>query len=363
MAHLLVIDDEPEICALLQRLLEREGHQVATAADGPGARALIEYNRFELALCDLNLPGESGLELVQHVVANHRDLAVVMVTGVDDPLLADKAIELGAYGYVVKPFRDTELTIAVTNALRRRRLEIENRAHRDELELLVRERTAELGRSREESIRRLASAAEARHHETGVHIERVARLAELVARELELAPQQCELLRIASPLHDIGKIAIPDRILLKPGVLNAEESDAMRRHAELGHAILSGSGEPLLELAATVAWTHHERWDGTGYPRGLAGDAIPLEGRIVAVVDVFDALLSHRTYRPALPVNETVRRLRFGRATHFDPTVLDAFLDVLPEAVAIRQSFVDDRQQTLTVVRPQVGDDASAMTG
>lgn len=363
MAHLLVIDDEPQIRALLRRLLEGEGHQVATAPDGCGARELLEHSRFELALCDLNLPGESGLELVRHIVADHRDLAVVMVTGADDPKLADAALEIGAYGYVVKPFRDTELTIAVANALRRRRLEIENRSHRDELELLVDERTAELGRSREETIRRLASAAEARHHETGVHIERVARMAELLARQVGLTLQQCELLRIASPLHDIGKIAIPDSVLLKPGVLNAEESAVMRRHSELGHAILTGSGEPLLELAATVAWTHHERWDGTGYPRGLAGEAIPVEGRVVAVVDVFDALLSQRTYRPALPVNETVRRLRFGRSTHFDPAVLDAFLEVLPEALAIRQSSVDERPQPFTIVQPSADEGAPAMTG
>jgi putative two-component system response regulator len=360
LAHLLVVDDEPEIRDLLQRLLERDGHEVATAADGRSARAQLERRRFELALFDLNLPGESGLELVRHAVADHPDLAVVMVTGADDPKLAETALELGAYGYVVKPFRDTELAIAVANALRRRRLEIENRTHREELELLVGERTAELGRSREETIRRLASAAEARHHETGVHIERVARMAELVARRLDLDARHCELLRIASPLHDIGKIAIPDRILLKPGVLSHDESALMRRHAELGYAILNGSGEPLLDLAATVAWTHHERWDGSGYPRGLGGDAIPLEGRIVAVVDVFDALLSHRTYRAALPVNETVRRLRFGRGAHFDPVVLDAFLDVLPEALAIRQSLKDESVQPLVT---RLSDRVSASSG
>jgi putative two-component system response regulator len=339
LARVLVVDDEPQVRRLLHRLLERDGHVVSVAADGASAESVADAQRFDLALCDVNLVGESGLELVRRMISRHPDLAVVMVTGSDDPALAETALEIGAYGYVVKPFRDTELAIAVANALRRRRLEIENRSHREQLEQLVSDRTSELRRSREETIHRLASAAEARDQETGEHIQRVAGLAELLARRLALPSDWCELLRLASALHDIGKISIPDFILLKPGALTPDERAAMQEHAERGRTMLAGSGEPLLNLASSVAWTHHERWDGTGYPRGLIGTDIPIEGRIVAVVDVFDALLSHRTYRPAFAVNETIRHLRGGRGTHFDPDVLDRFLDVLPEALAIRERF------------------------
>jgi putative two-component system response regulator len=356
MARILIVDDDPEITKAVARILERDGHVTAAAANVRAARDAVERGPFELVLCDLNMPGESGMDLVRDVVAHEDDIAVVMVTGMDDPALADAALELGAYGYVVKPFRATELTIAVANALRRRRLEIENRAHREHLEHIVLERTRalreavsglerterELRRSREETIHRLARAAEFRSEETGRHIERVGRYCALLAERLGLPRDRCELLRLASPLHDIGKIAIPDRLLLKPGALTDQERRQMERHAELGHQMLAGSGHELLELGALVALTHHERPDGRGYPQGLAGDRIPLEGRITAVADVFDALMSDRVYRPALTLESTLRLLREGRGTQFDSHVLDAFLDSLPAVVAVRESYLDE---------------------
>lgn len=199
----------------------------------------------------------------------------------------------------------------------------------------------ELRQSREETIYRLARAAELRNEETGRHIERVSRYCSLLAQRLGMEPAQAELLRLASPLHDVGKIAIPDRILLKPGRFAPDERRQMEAHAELGYGMLADSGHELLELAALVALTHHERYDGTGYPRGLAGDAIPLEGRILAVADVFDALTSDRVYRPALGLEDTLEILRAGRGTHFDPLVLDAFLDSLPAVVSIGSMYAD----------------------
>ena len=355
MARVLIVDDEQEIRVLLSRLLERDGHTTTTAPDVPTARAILDDSWFELVLCDFNMPGESGMELLRDALAHDRDLAVVMVSGMDDPALAEAALELGAYGYVVKPFRTSELTIAVANALRRRRLEIENRAHRERLEQLVEQRTGalrkavaglertkdQLRRSREETIYRLARAAEFRNDETGRHIERVSRYCWLLAQRLGMPPARSELLRLASPLHDIGKIAIPDSLLLKPGAFTPEERRQMEAHAELGHGILADSGHELLELAALVALTHHEHYDGAGYPRGLAGEEIPLEGRITAVADVFDALTSHRVYRPALSLEETLRILREGRGRHFDPVVLDAFVESLPAVVAIRDEYAD----------------------
>jgi len=342
MARILIVDDEPDVRAALERLLRGDGHLAQHAGDLTEARRLLAEESFELALCDVHMPGESGLELVRQVLSERADVAMVMVTGADDPGLAETALELGAYGYVVKPFRPTEVVIAVANALRRRRLEIENRGHREHLEQLVGERTAALKRSREETIQRLARAAEFRDHETGRHIERVSRYCFLLARRFGLAPERCELLRIASPLHDIGKIAIPDHVLLKPAQLSIEERALMERHAELGHQMLAGSDEPLLELAALLAWTHHEHYDGSGYPRGISGEAIPLEGRIIAVADVFDALTSERPYRPALPLEETLRLMRAGRGGHFEPALLDLFLEGLEELLAVRERFRDE---------------------
>ena len=358
MARILVVDDEPELRDLLCRLLDGDGHETVTAADVPAACARLALDDFEVVLCDVNMPGESGLDFIRHALATDADLAIVMVTGIDDPELAGVALGLGAYGYVVKPFRVSEVSIAVTNALRRRRLEIENRSHREHLEQVVLARTSalrgavgdlerkewELQASREEMIRRLARAAESRDRETGLHIERVSRYSTLLAYHVGLDADRCELIRLASPLHDIGKIGISDRILLKPGALSREERRAMEDHAELGHVLLAGSGQALLELAAEIAWTHHERFDGAGYPRGLAGAAIPIEGRIVAVADVFDALTSERVYRPEVPVREALTLMRAGRATQFDPGVLDLLLEWLPAVLAIKDEHADERR-------------------
>jgi len=201
-------------------------------------------------------------------------------------------------------------------------------------------RTAELSRavddlkrSQEQTVRRLAAAVEACDHETAGHIERVGDYSALVARWLGLSEDHCELIRRSSTLHDVGKIGVADEILLKPGSLSPAERIAMQRHAKIGHDILSGSGLDLLDLAATIAWTHHERVDGTGYPRGLAGSEIPLEGRIVAVVDVYDALTSDRPYRPALAHDNALALMCTGKGTQFDAKVLDAFMSALRETV------------------------------
>jgi putative two-component system response regulator len=343
MAHrenILVVDDEQAVQRLITLLLRNEGFGCATAGSATEARERLADQKYDVMLCDVTMPGESGLELVRDVMASQRELAVVMVTGVDDPELARAALDLGAYGYVVKPFAPNTLLIAVANALHRRRLELENRRHREQLEELVFERTMELReaitrlqsseaalqRSREEAIRRLAMAVEFRDGETGEHIERMSDLCGLVARRLGLPADQCELIRLASPLHDIGKIAIPDRILLNPDPLDSDQWEVMRGHAELGYRMLAGSDEELLELAATIAWTHHERIDGSGYPRGLRGDEIPIEGRIAAVADVYDALTSGRVYQEALPQDEAIEILESGRGTLFDSAVLEAFL-------------------------------------
>jgi response regulator RpfG family c-di-GMP phosphodiesterase len=229
----------------------------------------------------------------------------------------------------------------------------EDSQRRTALERLVHDRTAslelatlqvkqselDLRASHEQTIRRLSRAIEARNRETGWHVERMSRYAALIAHRVGLDAERCELIRIAAPLHDIGKIAVPDSVLLKPGRLTREERAVMETHAGLGHQMLCGSDEQLLELAAEIAWTHHERVDGEGYPRGLRGDHVPVEGQIAAVADVFDALISDRVYRQAFSFDEAVEVLRLGRGTHFEPTVVDAFLDALDDVAAIQHRF------------------------
>jgi putative two-component system response regulator len=275
-----------------------------------------------------------------------------MVTGMDDRRYADVAIELGAYGYILKPFKPNELIINVGNALRRRTLEIENRGHREQLEQTVLDRTSalrdtiaqlessdsELRRLREETIRRLSSAAEFRSQETGEHILRMSLYCSLLARLASIDAERAEMIRIASPMHDVGKLGIPDRILLKPGRLTGEERTVMEGHAEIGYRILAGSDVELLDLAALMALTHHERIDGTGYPRGLEGDEIPIEGRIAAIADVFDALTSDRVYRAAFQPDEARTMMEEGRGTQFDAHLLDLFLEAFDDVVAIRRS-------------------------
>ena len=330
--RVLVVDDEEPVRRMIARMVTSGGEwDCETAADAAEARMLLARRGFSLVICDVNMPGESGTDLTRWIREHHPDVAVLMATGIDDPQLAQSVLELGAYGYLVKPFKRHEVQINVANALGRRRLELENRDHRALLEQRVEERTQELRRSREETIRRLSLAIEFRSRETGEHVERIGNGAAVIARRLRLNPGRCELIRLAAPLHDVGKIGISDEILLKPEPLTPAERKRMENHAEIGYRLLTGSGSDLLETAATIAWTHHERWDGIGYPRKLAGEAIPIEGRITAVMDVFDALTHDRVYRPAMTLDRALEIIRDGRRRHFDPGVVDAFLATLDE--------------------------------
>jgi putative two-component system response regulator len=341
--RILIVDDEDQIRSLLTRLLGGHGYDCLTAESAAAARRLLRENEVALVLSDVSMPGESGIDFTREVLAEHRDTAVVMVTGMDDRSYADAAIELGAYGYVLKPFKPNELIINVGNALRRRGLEIENRNSRERLEQTVLERTsalrdtiaqlersdAELRRLREETIRRLSWAAEFRNQETGEHIVRMSLYCALLARLAGLDADRAEAIRIASPMHDVGKIGIPDRILLKPGRLAEDERKVMEAHTEMGYRILAGSGVELLDLAAMMALTH---------PTGAAGSAIPIEGRICAIADVFDALTSDRVYRSAFRPDEARSLMSEGRGTQFDAELLDLFFAAFEDVLAIRRA-------------------------
>jgi putative two-component system response regulator len=341
--RILVIEDSPEERELLVRVLNVAGYRCSVAADTREARRQIAGQEFDLVLADVMLPGESGLQFVEHFLAEHPETAAVMVTGIDDPALANTAIEIGTYGYIMKPFTANQLLIDVKNALCRHKLEVENIAQRDTLEQIVRARTFALERSakrlklsREETVRRLSRAVEYRDEETGGHTERMSAYCALLAGKLGL---DVESIRIASPMHDVGKVALPDHILLRPGALTPEERQEMERHTWIGHQILSGSGSALLELGATIALNHHEKWDGTGYPRRLSGNAIPLEGQITAVADVFDALTSDRPYRAAFPIEQAVEIMRSERGKHFDARLVDLFLGNVEEVTELRERY------------------------
>lgn len=352
---LLVVDDEEPIRRILGYLLTSHGYTVEFAVDARDARQKLKTQPFALMLCDVNMPGESGMDLVRNVIGDHPDTAAIMVTGLDSSVLANAAIEVGAFGYIVKPFETNEVLINITNALRRRRLELENRFHREGLEEIVRTRTIalqqaldwlersekELRLSREETIQRLAIAAEFRDSATAQHIQRMSHYCELLARRSGLSAERCDLIRTASPMHDIGKIGTPDQVLLKPGKFTQEEFDVIAQHAEIGYRILSGSDAELLKVAAVIAYTHHERFDGTGYPRGLKGEAIPIEGRIASIADAFDALTTQRVYKPAFEISHAIELMLKHRGEHFDPELLDVFVASADDLTRIYNQYAD----------------------
>jgi putative two-component system response regulator len=352
MAEVLIVDDNAPLRRWAERVVRDGGYTCDGAGGAADARACLTHSARSLVLLDVNLPGESGMELLSHIRQAHPGTAVVMITGEDDPKLAMTAIEHGAYGYMVKPLRSGELLINVANALHRRWREQKSQRLMQSLEDTVDDRSQKLKAALEdlrlsetkvsvaqaETICRLARIVEFRDDETGHHVQRMSFYCEILARQLGLPEHHCELLRLSSQLHDVGKVAIHDSILCKPGRLTAEEQEAMETHAEIGYEMLSGSTWEVVQMGAIIARTHHEHWDGSGYPRGLAAEEIPREGRIAAVADVFDALTSDRVYRPAFPVRLALEKMRAERATHFDPELLDAFMVALPKVELIRRA-------------------------
>ncbi len=355
MTELLIVDDDDALRGWAERVVRERGYACDAAANATDARELLARVDYELVLLDVNMPGESGVDLLGHIRSEHPNAAVVMVTGEDDPRLAMTAIELGAFGYVVKPVGAGELLINVANALHRRALELESRRMLHSLQATAAQRSASLEDAMEElrrseskvwmsqaeTIFRLARVVEFRDEETGHHLQRMSSYCETLAHTLGLDAERAERIRLASQLHDVGKVAVPDHVLRKPGKLSTEEFEIIKTHAEAGYRMLAGSGSEVVQLGAGIAYTHHERWDGSGYPRGLSREEIPTEGRIAAVADVFDALTSDRVYRPAFPMKTDVEMMRAERGAHFDPEMLDAFVETLGELEGIRRAYAD----------------------
>jgi len=310
--RILIVDDDPSVAVLLAEILGGEGYRCVSATALAEARQRLAESRFDVLLSDVGLPDGSGLDLVEETVADDEHIAALVVSGLDEVALGEHALRIGAYGYIVKPFTANDVLIGVLGALAHRRREL-----------------AVLGEASSETIQRLCVAVEARDASTAAHITGMSEHCCAIARELGFSAEYCELLRAASPMHDVGKVGVPDHVLLKPGALTAEERAVMQRHAEIGYRILAGSRAELLRLAASIAWTHHERLDGAGYPRGLRADAIPIEGRIAAVADVFDALTRDRVYRSRFSREQAIGMLHEGRGSQFDPDVVDALAATL----------------------------------
>lgn len=351
----LIVDDDESTRLLLSRILDQNGYNCISAASFDEARQHLAEESLALVLTDMNMPGGSGFDLLMSISNTRPDVATLLVTGVDDPKIAGTALEMGAYGYLTKPVRATEIMINVASAIARRRLEIENLGHRTRLEQMVKDRTQELvayishlekaeqdvKTLQAETIKRLCLAAEFRDDDTPRHVQRVSRYCELIAGRVGEAADRCQLIGTAGSMHDVGKIGIPDSILLKPGPLAPDEWEIMKRHCDIGHRLLSGTNIEVLNTAGTIALTHHERVDGTGYPQGLRGEDIPIEGRIAAVADVFDALTSERPYSAAVSTEVAVGIMREGRGTHFDRVLLDAFLTDLKSVLEIKERWAD----------------------
>jgi putative two-component system response regulator len=321
--------------------LETQGYGEITSLTDPRlAEGLFEEVEPDLVLLDLHMPHIGGLELLRRFsvkVPPGEYLPILVLTADGAQEAKQDCLAGGAMDFLTKPFDAQEVLLRIRNLLETRFLHMEIKRYNKGLEMQVRTRTWELEQARNEVIERLAVAAEYRDDATGRHIHRVGEMAAELASALSLPEDDVELIARTAPLHDVGKIGVPDQILLKPGRLTPEEFELVKVHTTIGAQILSGEQVPLLRMAERIALTHHERWDGTGYPRGLAGDSIPQEGRIVAVVDVFDALTHERPYKRAWPFEEAVAEIARQRARQFDPEVVDAFLSVVQDSVSFQQ--------------------------
>ena len=354
---IMVVDDLPLNVKVACAHLKAAGYKnIVTQNDPTKALTQIYRETPDVILLDIMMPKVSGLDILEAIRSDHHiaHIPVLILTASTENELKIKALELGATDLLNKPIDTQELLPRVHNALT-------IKMHQDHLESMIQQRTAELIEVQREVVHCLARASEYRDHETGHHVIRVGKYVELIARELGMDSKKVEMLKLASTLLDMGKIGIPDAILLKPGKLTHEEFGVMKNHCGYGQDICSHSGSesvemldacnslgtimlneshsPLLKLASLIAATHHEKWDGSGYPAGLKGNDIPLEGRIVAVADVFDARSSKRPYKEPFPLEKCIAIIEEGKGSHFDAQLVDLFLENIDEVVEIRNTY------------------------
>jgi putative two-component system response regulator len=353
--HILVIEDDPMNNRLLTTILTRLGYTADAAFDGLSGLAKVESSPPDLILLDLDLPGVDGYEVarrLKHSVKT-RIIPIVVVSSFAEVENRIRALDAGADDFLSKPIDQVELRARVQSLLKVKVYNDHMVSHQKILEEEVNKRTHQLRqafddlKTASEKVKqaaldttfRLAQAGEYKDAETGSHIKRMGYYTEAIAKAMPLAPQDIEAILYAAPMHDIGKIGIPDMILLKPGSLDEQEWKIMKQHTIIGGNILSGSDSYVIQMAEQIALEHHEKWDGSGYPKGLKGPAITLWGRISAIADVFDALTTSRPYKKAFPLEYSLEILEKSRGTHFDPGVVDAFFSIKEEILSIRMKY------------------------
>lgn len=344
-AQILVVDDQEVNLELIQDVFEsRDFANVITCSNPLMVNQILTENEVDLILLDINMPVLDGFGVLSLICRKFMDTykpPVIMLTAQNDQDNRNKALNSGGNDYVMKPFDQNELVkrveLQLENWFLRKRLQEQNQ----ELDQKVQERTKELNDANLEIVQRLGRAGEYRDNETGNHVKRVSLFSYWIAKKFGLDEEHARLIELASPMHDIGKIGVSDNILMKPGKLTSDEYQAMQDHVLIGAKILEDSRSEVLKVAYQIALTHHEKYDGSGYPHGLAGEAIPIEGRIVAIADVFDALTSERPYKAAWPVEKAIDLLGKEKGKHFDPELVDCFIAALPEILKIRETYFE----------------------
>ena len=353
----LVVDDEDRNLRLMEAMLIPLGYEVILAGDGEEALEKVRDLPPDVILLDVMMPRMDGFEVARRLKGGEetRIIPIVMVTALREVEDRVKALEVGADDFLSKPVEKTELRARVQSLLKVKAYNDHMRDYQKELEAEVAKRTEQLRQAFEkirvaslETIFRLSRAAEYKDEDTGAHIQRMSHYAAAVARKMGLGESSVDTILYAAPMHDVGKIGIPDHILLKPGKLNLDEWEIMKQHTIIGGKILEGSDAEFIKLAEVISRTHHEKWDGSGYPRGLKGPEIPLAGRVAAVTDVFDALTSKRPYRrEPFSLEKTFAFIEEGQGSHFDPEVVEAFFAIKDEILAIKEEHKDQHESLL----------------
>ena len=337
-ARILIVDDEEINVRILEHTLRRQSSfHITSTTDPREALSLFESTAPDLILLDIMMPhldGHQVLAQLSELISPYDYLPIVILSADMTPPTRQRALARGAKDFLNKPFEPIELILRVNNLLQARYMHLRLREQNQMLETRVQERTCELNQSQIEILQRLARAADFRDDDTGRHTYRVGRTAALLAKEMNWPADRAALLERTAPLHDVGKIGISDEILLKPAPLDNEEFATMKTHTTIGGALLSGGNSDLVQMAQNIALTHHECWNGSGYPQGLSGEEIPLEGRIVAIADVFDALTHARPYKKAWPIKKAVQEIVAQSGRQFDPAVVQAFVK-LPHATLL----------------------------
>ncbi len=330
---ILIVDDVPANIKLLTERLKSE-YEICFATNGPDALEIINSdNPPDLVLLDIMMPDMDGYEVCARIKENRctQNIPVVFITAQAEGHYETKGFEIGAVDYIIKPFNHEIVRTRVRThiSLKNAREALENK--KNTLKEKVKERTRELEETQIEIVERLGLAAEFRDEETGNHVKRMSEYCRLLGRASGYMPEECDVLALSSTLHDVGKIGIPDNILLKPDKLTKDEWEIMKSHTTIGAQLLAGSKSKFLSLAESIALTHHEKWDGTGYPHGVKGEKISREGRITCICDVFDALISRRPYKEAWPIEKAIDEISNNAGTHFDPELVRLFLELEPE--------------------------------